>query len=221
MIDASAIALPNILFIDLKTSGIYLKGEPIDSPQQPWSPYIAAMHCNSAGQVINHFSAYIQPDGRKVMQAAKNQHGIDDKAAARLGIPEARAIGLLSDMLKICQFQKVVTFGDMNKMLIGTLLARFAVFQKKPSDTYARLWLARQSTTFVDVQKPTAQQICKLPSEFDDGDYKWPSFAEAAKVIVGREPSELRDSLEDLLILKDMYFNLKHRGFFVEPGETP
>ncbi len=220
MIEASQFAIPDIIFLNLKTSGIYLKGESIDSPQQPWAPYLGFMQCNAAGQVVNHFSAYIKPDGRKVKQAAIQQHGIDDKAASRLGIPESRALGFLTDMLKVGPFeshQKVVTFGDMDPMVIASLLARFAISLNRPSHSFNRLWLARPLTEYVDLQKPFAQQICKLPSEIDGShDYKWPSFREAAGTIVGREPSILRDSLEDLLILKDMYFNLKHKGFFPE-----
>ncbi|WPE19858.1 hypothetical protein [Shinella zoogloeoides] len=220
MSDVAPVAIPNILFLDLHTSGLYLRNESIDSSQQPWAPYMAAMQCNDAGQVINHFSAYMKPDGRMVKGGALEKHGIDHKACGRLGIPESRALGILSDMLKVGPFEshmKIVTYGDMDRMVVASLFARFAISLNKPSSTFDRLWLSRPLTTFVDLQKPYAQQICKLPSEVETStEYRWPRFEEACEVILGRRPGEHRDSLEDLLLLKDMYFALQRRGFFPE-----
>lgn len=220
MTEATPVAIPNILFLDLKTSGLYLRNESIDSNQQPWAPYIAAMQCNDAGQVINYFAGYVKPDGRMVKGGALEKHGIDHKACGRLGIPEARALGMLSDMLKVGPFEshmKIVTYGDMDRMVIASLFSRFAISLNKPSNAFDRLWLTRPMTTFIDLQKPYAQQICKLLSEVETStEYRWPRFAEAAETIVGRRPSERSDSLEEMLLLKEMYFELDRRGFFPE-----
>ncbi|NEI71060.1 hypothetical protein GR212_15885 [Rhizobium lusitanum] len=217
---AAPIAIPNILFLDLQTSGLYLRNESIDSNQQPWAPYIAAMQCNGGGQVINHFAAFIKPDGRMVKGGALEKHGIDHKLCGRVGIPESRALGILSDMLKVGPFEsemKVVTYGDMDKMVVASLFARFAVSLSKPSSAFDRLWLTRPMTTFIDLQKPYAQQICKLESEVSDAtEYRWPRFGEAVEGILGRQPNEHRDSLQDILLLKEMYFDLARRGFFPE-----
>ena len=220
MTEQAPISIPNILFLDLKTSGLYLRNESIDSTQQPWAPYLAAMQCNDAGHVINYFAGYVKPDGRMVKGGAFEKHGIDHKACGRLGIPEARALGMLSDMLKVGPFEshmKIVTYGDMDRKVIASLFARFAISLNKPSSAFDRLWLTRPMTTFIDLQKPYAQQICKLPSEIEtSSEYRWPRFAEAAEVIVGRKPGDHPDSLEDMLLLKDMYFELDRRGFFPE-----
>ena len=220
MTDTAPVAIPNIIFIDLKTSGLYLRNESIDSTQQPWAPYLSAMQCNDEGAVINHFSAYMKPDGRMVKGGALEKHGIDHKACGRLGIPEARALGLLSDMLKVGPFEsymKIVTYGDMDRMVIASLFARFAISLNKPSSAFDKLWLSRPMTTFIDLQKPYAQQICKLPSEVEmSTEYRWPRFYEACEGILNRKPIGKQDSLEDLLLLKDMYFELDRRGFFPE-----
>lgn len=214
------IAIPNIIFIDLQTSGLYLRGESIDSTQQPWAPYMGALQCNDAGQVVNHFSAYMKPDGRMVKGGALEKHGIDHKVCGRLGIPEARALGLLSDMLKVGPFEshmKIVTYGDMDRMVIASLFARFAMSLNKPANSFDRLWLSRPMTTFIDLQKPYAQQICKLPSEVETStEYRWPRFEEACEIVIGRRPGDRHDSLESLLLLKEMYFELNRRGFFPE-----
>ncbi len=220
MTDPAPIAIPNILFVDVQTSGLYMRGESIDSNQQPWAPYISAMQCNGSGQVINYFAAFIKPEGRMVKGGALDKHGIDHKTCSRVGIPESRALGILSDMLKVGPFEsqmKVVTYGDMDKMVLASLFARFAISLSKPSSAFDKLWLTRPFTTFVDIQKPYAQQICKLQSEVETStDYRWPRFEEACETILGRAPTDRRDSLQDMLLLKDMYFELDRRGFFPE-----
>lgn len=220
MNDITPVAIPNILFLDLKTSGLYLRNESIDSTQQPWAPYIGALQCNDAGEIVNIQANYIKPEGRMVKEGALAKHGIDHKTCGRIGVPESRALGMLTDMLKVGPFEshmKIVTYGDMDKMIVASLLARFAIALNKPSSAFDRLWLTRPLTTFIDLQKPYAQQICKLPSEVETAtDYRWPRFDEAGETILGRRPSDRRDSLEDILLLKDMYFELDRRGFFPE-----
>lgn len=223
MNETAPIAVPEILILDLQTSGLYLRNESIDSAQQPWAPYIGAMQCNRAGEVVNHFCAYIQPAGRMVKGGALEKHGIDHKIAGRLGIPEARALGFLTDMLKVGTFEthmKIVTFGDMDKMIIASLLARFAVSLNKPSSAFDRLWLSRPLTEYIDLQKPYAQQICQLKSELEVDEYRWPTFAEAVAGILNREPGARRGGLEDLLTTKDMYFELARRNLFVGGDRT-
>lgn len=219
MNEVAPVAVPNILILDMKTSGLYLRNESIDSPQQPWAPYISALQCNDAGQIINTFACYIKPNGRMVKGGALDKHGIDHKTAARLGVPESRVLGMLGDMLRVGpveSYMKVVTYGDMDNMVVASLFARFAVSLGKASSAYDGLWLRRPLTQFIDLQKPFAQQVCKLPSDIESGDFRWPTFKEAAVEILGRQPSEARDSLEDILIIKDMYFEFARRGFFQE-----
>ena len=226
MTEAMNIAIPDIIFLELKTSGIYLKADSIDSTQQPWAPYIAAMQCTNDGRIVNHFSAYIKDDGRRVKVSATMEHGIDHKLTSRIGIPESRALGMLGDFLKIGPFdthQRIVTFGDMDPMVISSLFSRFAVSLGKQSHAFDKLWFSRPLTEFVDIQKPFCQQVCKLdmpPAEpgstFAPEGYKWPTFEEAAIGVLGRDVAGKRDALSDLLTLKDMYFELRRRGLFIE-----
>jgi hypothetical protein len=211
------IKAPSLLFLDIKTSGLYRTTEPLTSDQQPWAPYIAALQCDSTGRVVNHFATFVKAEGRSVKNGALEIHGIDHKAADRVGVPQPRALGLLTDMLKvgpIADTMKVITFGDMDKMVIASLLARFAEKAGKPVDSYSRLWMARPHTTFIDLQKPWAQRLCRLPSPDGEGDFRWPTFEEACTFALGRSAKNALDGLEDLLLLKDLYFNFAGRGYF-------
>src|SRR3546814_10937730 len=116
---------------------------------------------------------------------ALEMHGIDHKACGRLGIPEARALGLLSDMLKVGPFEshmKMVTYGDMDRMVIASLFARFAISLNKHASAFDRLWLTRAMTNFTELQKPIAPDSCNLPNEAEHNSHsRRPPFAEATQ----------------------------------------
>ena len=213
--------IPDIIFLDIHTSGFYQRGESMLSNLQPWAPYIGAMQCNSSGRIVNHFSCYVRSEGRMVKPGALDHHGIDHKATMRLGVREPRALGLLTELLRVgnTERMRIVTFGGMDVMVISSLLAKFAVSIGKQPSEYDRIWLHRPNTEFIDLQKPFAQQICKIESDIEDSsDYKWPSFAEAIKGVINRELTDSRDTFATIMALKDMYFEMDRLGMF--PSRT-
>ncbi|TIW26542.1 MAG: hypothetical protein E5V63_13285 [Mesorhizobium sp.] len=213
------LAAPEILILKIHTSGLYRKDISIDDSAQPWCPEIAAALCNRSGQIINHFAHVVKSDGRTIKENAEKVHGITARSSSQIGIPEPRVLGALSDMLKTAPLDshmKVVTFGDMDRMVVASLFARFALASGKKSDAYDRLWLTRPLIEFVDLQKPYAQMLCKLPSEFENGgDYKWPSLDEAGSIILGQPANDgLRDAWSDLMTMKGLYFRFAEMGLF-------
>ncbi|RWD00131.1 MAG: hypothetical protein EOS58_30590 [Mesorhizobium sp.] len=210
---------PNILLLKLSTSGLYRKDLSIDDQGQPWCPEVAAALCNSDGVVTQQFAHIVKSDGRTVKDNALAVHGVTARVSSQVGIPEPRVLGCLSDILKTApldSYTRVVTFGDMDRMVVASLFARFALASGKKSDAYDRLWLTRPLIEFVDLQKPYAQQLCKLPSEFEGGgDYKWPSLDEAGSIILGQPAHEgLRDAWSDLVTMKNLYFHFSASGLF-------
>ncbi|AMX93752.1 MULTISPECIES: hypothetical protein [Mesorhizobium] len=220
MTEPRNLSAPEILFLKLETSGLYRKDISIDDSAQPWCPEIAAALCNRSGLITNHFAHMVKSDGRTIKENAEKVHGISARASSQVGIPEPRVLGALSDMLKTAPLDshiKVVTFGDMDRMVVASLFARFALASGKKSDAYDRLWLNRPLIEFIDLQKPYAQQLCKLPSEFEGGlgDFKWPSLDEAGSIILGQPAHEgLRDAWSDLVTMKALYFRFAEMGLF-------
>lgn len=221
MTESRDTSTPDILLLKLHTSGLYRKDISIDDSAQPWCPEIAAALCNRSGAMLNAFTHVIKSDGRTIKENAEKVHGITARASSQIGIPEPRVLGALSDMLKTAPLDshmKVVTFGDMDRMVVASLFARFALASGKKSDAYDRLWLNRPLIEFVDLQKPYAQQLCKLPSEFEGGgfgDYKWPSLDEAGSIILGQPATEgLRDAWSDLMTMKALFFRFAEMGLF-------
>lgn len=212
---------PTVLLLDVETSGLYQARLSIDDPQQPWCPSIAAALCNTAGEMTNFFSLKIKAEGRTIKDKALDVHGITARATSQIGVPEARVLGLLGDMLKTApldSYIRVITFSDFDNMVLASLFARFAVSQGKPSSAYDRLWLARPLVEFIDLQKPWCQQVCKIKSEFEGAtDFKWPSLDEACESILGMPPrAGFHDAFDDMMRLKALYFHFAAQGHFPE-----
>lgn len=206
---------PDILVLDLETSGLYRKDLSIDDAGQPWAMQFAAGLFNRAGQMTNGFSHIVKSNGRMTKDKAAEVHGISARAADQVGIPERRILGCLLDMLKTAPVRgmKVVTFGDMDQLIIASLLARFALEMGELSNAYDRYWLSRPMTTFIDIQKPMLQLLCKLPSDFESGEYRWPDLDEAGQIVLGAPMrTGFHDGWDDMLRTKALYFALAERG---------
>lgn len=220
MSEPKRLSPPTLLFIDLESSGLYKERLSIDDNQQPFAVSIAAALCTAEGDFVNFARLMIKPEGRTIERKAEDVHGISARTASQFGIPEARALGLLSDLLKtmpLDSYIKCISYGDFDPRLLSSLFARFAVSQGKPSNAYDRLWLRRPYVEFVNLMTPYAEQICQIPSEHVEGTYRWPSLDEAAQAILKRAPREgHHDCWQDMLILRDIYLSLKESGHFKE-----
>lgn len=209
---------PTLLFIDLESSSLYKERLSLDDPQQPFAVSIAAALCTSEGEFVNFARLLVKPEGRTIQTGAEKVHGISAREAAQFGVPEARALGLLSDFLKTMPMDswiRCVSFGTFDKMVLASLFARFAISQGKPSSAFDRLWLKRPLVEFVNLMDPFATQLCKIKSEAVEGTYKWPSLDEAAHHILGKPPREGRHSAwEDMLTLRALYLDMDKRGLF-------
>lgn len=210
------LSVPTLLFIDVESSGLIREDLPLADAAQPWPMQVSAMLCNEAGSIANFFSHVVKAEGRTAKENAVKVHGISAWATTQIGVPEPRVLGVLGDMLKTVPMtaMKVISFSDFDRRIISSAFARFGESQGRPGG-FARLWEHRIGTEFIDIQKPWCAQVCKLPSTIEGGDYRWPSLDEAAQTILGRPPREgFHDAFGDMLLLKDLYFALKGRGFF-------
>lgn len=223
MAEKRDLTVPELLFLNCQSSGLIREDLPLDDVGQPWPMQVSAVLCNSTGSITNLFSHLVKAEGRTAKDAAVAIHGISPWASTQVGVPEPRVLGVLGDMLKTVSAygMKVVTFSSFDQRVISSAFARFAASQGKPG-AYARLWEARTGVEFITLQAPWLTQVCKLPSEFEGGEYRWPSMNEAAMAVLGhpaRPDEEVRDSFREVMTLKDLFFALKAKGMFAEAAE--
>ncbi len=215
---ARDLTMPNLLFLKLHTSGLYNFTLALEDTGQPFAIQVSAAVCNVAGSTLNIFSHIVKSASRMPKTEAMAIHGISAKAADQVGLPERRVMGILTEMLRTLprRNMKVITFGDMDNMIVASLLSRFAVETGVSAKSYDDLWFTRPQTQFIDIQKPLCQQLCKLKHPFDSAvdEFKWPTLGEASEILLGRTLGEgRRDGLVDILAIRDLYFELKRRGY--------
>lgn len=213
---------PALLFLDCETSGLWRDSLAMSDPQQPWCISLAFALCDSDGEMQNFGRYLVKPEGRTIQPGAERVHGVSPRMASQLGIPEARVLGTLCDLLKTMPFEtyiEVISYGDLDRRIIGSLLQRFALSQNppKPAHTYDKLWLTRHLVEFRNLMNPWCTNACRIPSKEVPGSLKWPSLDEAAQIILGREPrGPKHDAWQDMLLLRDLYMELARRGYFNE-----
>lgn len=215
-------AVPDILLLDVETSGLPIDALPYDDDGQPWAPQMAAALCTPNGTMINFFSNIIKAEGREIKQGALAVHGITKSATSQVGTQEQRNLGMLLDYLAVAGPLKVVTFTKFDGKILTSLFARFAGKQGKAHNAYARRWAEKTHVEFIDLQKPYCQQACKIETDFDDGSFKWPTLEEAADILLGLPPRDgFHDAFEDLLTLRALYFYALASGALVGYQPAP
>lgn len=198
------------LVIDCATSGLWRKDLDIGAGSQPWVVRMAAAHFSTAGDLINAIDLTIRPNGRRIKEAAQAEHGISAIGAERVGVSENLMLLTLADMAG--KVGRIVTFGDFDPLIVESLLAQFEERTNKRG--YWNRW-RRPGLEFIDIQKPACQQICKLPSNIEGGDFAWPSLDAACEAIL-QEPPRVghHQPWDDLRRTNELYRELLRRGHF-------
>lgn len=194
-----------ILAIDAETSGLPSKGMQIDNPQYPWACQIGCALFGFDGHDRAIFGSRIRaPEGRKISEGAAKVHGITSRDAARTGVPEIIALGVVCAYAAEARY--IVGFNlNFDRSIIEAALIRLGKDTRK---------LMRPGLEAIDLMKPSAS-ACKLTGMADDGGYKWPRLSEALALIRNERPCHgHHDALKDALSAKRLFLSLHHRGYF-------
>lgn len=196
-----------LLFVDVETSGLIKRGLPLESPEQPWIVSIAAQLVDAAGNELASLNTRIRAAGRSIAEDAKAVHGISAREAGRGGVAEKSALRLLCGSQSLAsQARFVIGHGlQFDKDVITGSLMR--------NGWDASVWL-RPGLTFIDTMLAAAP-FCKLPSDHENGGYRWPSLDDACRILLGQEPrAGHHTAMDDLRRTRDLFFWLRERGAF-------
>lgn len=166
-----------VMSIDLETSHLPPDGIPLGDPQYPWMMEfgLELFHISGTGRCWN-MNSLVEADGRIAHPAAKKVHGITERDTVRAGQREIIALG------SICGWAKKVGFvTGFNLDFDQNIVLSALILHKRSSNFFIR-----PGVQFVDLLKPS-QAMCKIPSGWESGEYRWPSLAVAMRTIVGEE----------------------------------
>lgn len=193
-----------IIFYDTETSGLPIRGLPMDDNAQPWIMQVGAMFTDMDGlRIHGAVSTYIKPDGRKGREGAEAIHGITERDCSRLGVPELGPLSMLTAWMGMARL--VVGFGLKFDQMITA-----GVIERRGKNVSA--W-ERPGVKWIDLIE-TCAQVCKIPSEHESGTYRWPNLDTACEMILGEAPREgYHDAFGDADRARRLYIELKRRGY--------
>ena len=190
----------SILFFDTETTGFAKDKVPLDHPSQPHLLQLAAWLDDDGGNVRGAVNLLIAVGDIIIPDGAFAVHGISNQVANDFGVSPLTTLGIFHGL--VSRADTIVAHNidfDMKIMKIAYTrldkLARFtADIQSKP-----------QFCT-----KVAATDLCKLPSPYGRGGYKWPTLDEAYRILVNAEGfSGAHDAMNDVMACRSLYYSLK------------
>lgn len=196
-----------LLFLKVASSDLLRPDEPAESTGQPWAVSIAASLHSMDGAIRGMMLAPIRSDGRSIKSAATEKHGVTTREAARIGVSEVAALGLL------IQFAMNPTHVIAWKVAFDRDVL-IAVLSRLGKDSRM---LVRHGLELVGVQD-FATPVCRLPGG-PDGQFKLPTLDEAHQIIMGtsRAPGP-HSAWDDLCAMRSVFFALRDRGVIALEG---
>jgi len=183
----------NTLVFDTETTGMCDFRLPPSHASQPRLVQLGVHLYDSAWNLCAEVNLIIQPFGFDIPIAAAKVHGIDTAKAKSLGVAELTALDVFDSLLNVAD---IVVAHNID---YDTLVIRHAwhIWHRAPNRNLMKC-------QFCTMRAYT--DICKIPSKFKDGEYKWPSLQEAYKHCFGKEFENAHDAMADVKACAAIYY---------------
>lgn len=196
-----------LLFLKVASSDLIKTAEPLDSAGQPWCVSLAASLETVDGVQRGMMLAPIRSEGRAVKPAATARHGITTREAARAGVSEIAALGLLIQMA-MNPTHLIAWRVEFDRDVLIAVLARLGKDSRM---------LVRSGLELISVQEFSAP-VCRLDGGID-GQFKLPTLDEAHEIILGdKRPTGPHSAWDDLCAMRKVFFALRDRGVIALEG---
>ncbi|UTU07864.1 DNA polymerase III alpha subunit [Caulobacter phage C1] len=181
-----------ILFFDTETTGLWNKGLPMGSEEQPKIVQIAAILTDENGEEKMQMNFIVRQD--HVPQRASDVHGITTEVSQALGLNEGIVMSAFEELLTLAD-TVVAHNGEYDQQVIQNA---YTLLDGKLSNHFA------DKKAFCTMKASTA--ICKIKGPRG---YKWPKLIEAHEILLGEKFDGAHDALADVRACKRVYFKLQ------------
>lgn len=182
------------LAFDTETTGKVNKYNLAGTPDQPDIVQIAAILFDH-DTIHSMFSTYVIPE-KPIESGAQAVHGIDYMTCEKLGVSRKTAAAMFLNYARRAD----VLVGhnlDFDLRVVQTAFIRESVPWKELSN----------KGRFCTMQEST--EICRIPSQYREGEYKWPKLIEAYKILVDESGFDgAHDALVDVKACVEIYRKL-------------
>ncbi len=189
------------LFFDTETTGIVNFKAPPEHESQPHLVQLGAILYDAENRVVSEINLIVKPVGFTIPAEAAAVHGFTQERAERYGSSLRGVLSVFDALVRKADllvahsfdFDRTVILAELFRMRQWeSLLEAKRVFADKPG------FCTMKATT----------PICKLPSKFDGGDYKWPKLQEAYKHLFNEEFVGAHDAMADVRACARIYYSL-------------
>lgn len=190
-----------ILIFDTETSAKADFKAPYYAPHQPRMLSVCALLYADDGTLACQFSAMMRHSKSLVIDpeaAAKN--GLSHELLSARGLPMATALMALDSMFQLAG--TVVAFNlNFDRMIIDGEFHRARRLPPIDGSTDLELFCCMEAAT----------DVCKIPSPYGSGKWKWPKLEEAYKFLFNEEHTGAHGATADAMACARIYFELQKR----------
>jgi DNA polymerase III subunit epsilon len=185
------------LFFDTETSGLPQKNLPTEHPSQPRLLQLGCLMLDGES-IAAEVNLTVKPDGFTIPESASAIHGITDERAHAAGVPIALALSVFRHLVRLSE--TIVGYNvDFDLFVICGEFAR---------NGKANLWVEIEATPQFCVMQPMTD-ICKIPSPYYPGQFKWPKLIEAYQHVFNESLVDAHDAMADVRATAKLYRWLK------------
>ena len=183
-----------LLFFDTETTGLWIKGLPIGSVEQPKIVQIAAILTDDVGTEIMSTNLTVYQE--HVPDKAAAVHGKTTEFVGKYGINEGTALTVFEAMLDLAD-TVVAHNGEYDEQVVRNAIRLLDGPNAKNPFEGKKAYCTMRATT----------PLCKLPG--GRGGYKWPKLTEAHQFLFGCDFDGAHDALADVRACMAIYFKLQ------------
>jgi DNA polymerase III alpha subunit (gram-positive type) len=183
------------LVFDTETSGKVDFQAPEAILSQPHIAQLAAMLFDENYKIVNTMNFLIRRNGWNMQPDATERNGITDAMLDQFGVPLITALSAFSSLCKPAK--EIIAFNLPFDDIVTR--AEYTRIEKPHSMGHLKP---------VDVMRDMTP-ICKLPSPYKRGEYKWPKLMEAFVHVFGQTFDGAHDALNDVKATASLAFYLK------------
>lgn len=189
------------LFFDTETTGIVNFRAPAEDQSQPHLVQLGAILYDADNHVVAEINLIVKPVGFTIPPEAAAVHGITQERAERYGISLRGVLMIFGALVEKSEllvahsldFDRTVILAELFRLRQWeSLLAVKHSFEDKPG------FCTMRATT----------PICRLPSKFEGGDFKWPKLQEAYRHFFNEEFVGAHDAMADVRACARIFYAL-------------
>lgn len=158
------------LIFDTETTGLLQKGMTYKSKDAPRLVTLSFLLADEDLNVVRTYDKIIIPQGFVIPPESAKVHGVTQEVAMREGIPLRTALS---------EFQEALN--SAHTLVAHNLEYDLLVMRAE----FFRMGLKAKRVNNLFCTKDHSTNLCKIPGKY--GQYKWPTLAEACKILCNHE----------------------------------